>query len=178
MLHISTDCELQRIKTRDAGTGVCAVHSCGLCCGCVHGPKAKTPGTDSFSNRELGHVHQVPLHFNVFCYKDALLHPLHFHLFFFSFKHRLDSLSVILPWYPLLFVSVSAAPFILLSFNCPLGNGESSLQKAKAGTSLPVYIKDLSFKATGTTVKGKESETAGIEIERDSQEEVKTENFA
>lgn len=139
-------------------------------CVCVHGQKAKTPGTDPFSNRDFWHEHQVPLHYGAFCYTDtcssALPYPLHF-LFFSPSTDWTPSQSFFL------FESVSEPPFILLSFNRPPGNGERSLQKAKAGTSLPVYIKDLSFKATGTTVRHSEaererdSETAGIEIKRD-----------
>lgn len=70
-------------------------------------------------------------------------------------QNRLDSLSVMLPLCLFVFVSVSTPSFIPLSFNNPPGNGseERSLHKAKAGTSLPVYIKDLSFKATGSAVR-------------------------
>lgn len=42
---------------------------------------------------------------------------------------------------------------LVLCLSTTLQGEERSLHKAKAGTSLPVYIKDLSFKATGSAVR-------------------------
>lgn len=80
-----------------------------------------------------------------------------------------------LPLCRCLFVSISAAPFIPLSFNYSHGSREVLLHKAKAGTSLLVYIKDLSFKATGSAARQweyereRERETLRTDIERDWQ---------
>lgn len=49
------------------------------------------------------------------------------------------------------FVCVSAAPVIPLSLSYPPGIGERSLYKA--GASLPVYMKNSSFTAPGSTVR-------------------------
>lgn len=130
---------------------------------CVYSPQAQnlpsTPEFNPYSNRDLGHVYHVPLYYDAYCCTSTCsLHPLTsfspFPSCFFK-QNRLDFLSAILPLCRFLFVSVffSAPPFILLSFNYPPGSRVRSLQKAKAGTSLPVYIKYLSFKATGTAVK-------------------------
>lgn len=53
----------------------------------------------------------------------------------------------------LFFASVSEPAFIPLSLNYPPGSAERLQPKAEGGTSLPVYIKDLGFKATGTAVR-------------------------
>lgn len=76
-----------------------------------------------------------------------------FFLFFLAEQIGLSHLCFLAPSF-----YVSAPLLISLSFNYPSGSRERSLHKAKAGTSLPVYIKNLSFRATGSAVREKHPE--------------------
>lgn len=120
----------------------------GQACACVHGLESNTVETVRLPTGSSAMCTRC--YFTMPIVKHAVLHPL---IFFSPFPHRLVYLthaSLSLSFF------VSAPLLIPLSFNCPTGSRERSLHKVKAGTSLPVYIKNLSFSATGSAVRDKE----------------------